>query len=672
MNKGKGNDEDENGGADHRRNTDDSKDASSNQNDEDNSESNERDESNESNRRRRTSDSNDYKRDADRRTNNTHTSSSRDPSRTRKTKSTTTKLVHDNDHDCGKVRSISQQDGSTSTASITNLSSASSFGFASGGAWNPHHGGRRPRRRKPPSRNLYNAQLQLLATMTGGSFIAFLFFFLNVFAFASLMMGLASVILLMHTIYNYANFLLESGEGALFDFLPQNLQEYLTNTTIHDAMIDDSEFMENRWYLLYFIPGLSNEQRQALIDRLPQRHRDMAYGPGGMARMFLPDSIFRMVAPPNARSFSSSSTDHHPTRSRMPAIMADTSSLPSTRRIQNQSATINTSLALPVIDEGGDEDAQSRNVEEEDNITMQDAMQNLMHIARQMITGREETQRVHNTALDLNDLTLNHSPNSNSNRVELEVDFSNFDSDDESDLGIEMDVDDMVNGMNDGQLMRLARFVGLSSPPPANSSAPRIVPATPSSPETPYTPIRPRIMDAAAQDEAIHAHNLSNTFQRALNELQEESDNEVESIAEQTIEEQQELEGDIIMDAIGTMINHYTSQAADTALSVTNSIAESVVPPIIRFGTRLSSISAVGLLGIYSSTMQRPLQIMGRSFGGGGRTRTRTEESLFTGFALTLAFGAISAGSAYVARSITRSMMKSSKSNEDTKKPKDT
>lgn len=633
-------------------------DGSSNQNDEDNSESQE---PNDLQRRRRRgrSHSDDNTNDSDRRTNSHRTNT--DQSMIRKTNSNNTTKLVDN-QDGGKVRSISQQGGSISTASITNLSSASSFGFASGGALNPH-GQRRRRSRKPPSRNLYNTQLQLLATMTGGSFIAFLFFFLNIFAFASLMMGLASVIMLIHTIYNYANFLLESGEGALFDFLPQSLQEYLTNTTIHDAMIDDSEFMENRWYLLYFIPGLSNEQRQALIDRLPQRHRDMAYGPGGMARMFLPENIFRMIAPPNARSYSSSTQLGG---SRMPAIMADVTSSSSIQRLQNQSVDTNTSLTLPVIDEGNDEDNQSQNREEEDSVTMQDAMQNLIYTARAMITGSEETQRTHNPALDLNDLTMNNSPYDEVNAVEMEVEFSTMDSDDESDLGIELDADDMVNGMNDGQLRRLARFVGLSSPIPVNASTPRIVPVTPSSPETPYTPIRPRIMDSAATT------NLSNTFQRVLNDLQEESDNELESIAEQTIEEQQELEGDIIMDAIGTMINHYTSQAADTALSVTNSIVESMVPPIIRFGTRLSGLSAIGLLGIYSSTMQRQFQIMGRSFGGGRSRRTRTEERLFTGFALTLAFGTISAGSAYVARSITRSMMKSSKSNDDSKKPKDT
>jgi hypothetical protein len=657
----KGNDEDKKDGKHRRRNRTD---RSSNQNDEDNGESQE---PNHLQRRRRgRSHSNDNTNDSDRRTNSHRTNT--DQSMIRTTKSiNTTKLV--DNQDGGKVRSISQQGGSISTASITNLSSASSFGVVSGGALNPH-GQRRRRSRKPPSRSLYNTQLQLLATMTGGSFIAFLFFFLNIFAFASLMMGLASVIMLMHTIYNYANFLLESGEGALFDFLPQNLQEYLTNTTIHDAMIDDSEFMENRWYLLYFIPGLSNEQRQALINRLPQRHRDMAYGSGGMARMFLPDSIFRMIAPPNARSYSSST--HHSSRSWIPAIMADAASSSSIQRIQNQSVDTNTSLTLPVIDEGNDEDSQSKNREEEDSVTMQDAMQNLIYTARAMITRSEETQHTRNPALDLNDLTMNHSPNNEANTVEMEVEFSTMDSDDESDLGIELDADDMVNGMNDGQLRRLARFVGLSSPIPVNASTPRIVPVTPSSPETPYTPIRPRIMDSAAQDDTSHTTNLSNTFQRVLNDLQEESDNEVESIAEQTIEEQQELEGDIIMDAIGTMINHYTSQAADTALSVTNSIVESMAPPIIRFGTRLSGISVIGLLGIYSSTMQRQFQIMGRSLGGGRSRRTRTEDRLFTGFALTLAFGTISAGSAYVARSITRSMMKSSKSNDDSKKPKDT
>ena len=669
MKKGKENDKDRNESKP-RSNTTDT-DGSSNQEDENNIELQESNDQTRRIRLRRRIHSDDDVNAQDRRTNNNTTTTNgtnTDQSFTRKTKSNQTKLVDENDHGCGKIRSISQWDESISTASITNISSASTFGLTSGGAWSPH---RRRRTPKPPSRNLYNAQLQLLLTMTGGSVIAFLFFFLNIFAFASFMMGLVSVIMLLHTIYNYTNFLLESGEGALFDFLPQSLQDYLTNTTVHDAMIDDSEFMENRWYLLYFIPGLSNEQRQALIDRLPQRHRDMAYGPGGMARLFLPDGIFRMIAPPNARSYSSSASVNT-TTSRIPAIMADTSSSSRRSRTRNQSVETNALLTLPVIDEGNDEDIPSRILEEDDqNVTMQDAMHNLIHTARAMITGSEETQHIQSTVHNLNDLTLDHSPNNDSNRVELEVEFSAMDSDDESDLGIDMHADDMVNGMNDGQLRRLARFVGFSSPIPGDSSTPRIVPATPSSPETPYTPARPRIFDRVTPSETNHANNLSNTFQRTLNDLQEDSDDEVESLAEQTIEEQQELEGDIIMDAIGAMINHYTSQAADTALSVTNSIVENIAPSIIRFGTRMSGISAIGLLGIYSSSMQRPFQIMGRSFGGRRNTRTRSEESLITGFAFTLAFGAISAGSAYAARSITRSMMKSSKSNEDSPKSED-
>ena len=199
MKKGKENDKDRNESKP-RSNTTDT-DGSSNQEDENNIELQESNDQTRRIRLRRRIHSDDDVNAQDRRTNNNTTTTNgtnTDQSFTRKTKSNQTKLVDENDHGCGKIRSISQWDESISTASITNISSASTFGLTSGGAWSPH---RRRRTPKPPSRNLYNAQLQLLLTMTGGSVIAFLFFFLNIFAFASFMMGLVSVIMLLHTIY---------------------------------------------------------------------------------------------------------------------------------------------------------------------------------------------------------------------------------------------------------------------------------------------------------------------------------------------------------------------------------------------------------------------------------------------------------------------------------------
>lgn len=572
------------------------------------------------------------------------------------------RVIHDPDEmHCGKIRPTSSRDDSFTTASMTSLSfTTNSFG----------HSSRRSSPRRP-SRNLYNAQLQLLATMTGGSFIAFLFFFLNIFAFVSFMMGLVSVFMLMHTIYNYGNFLIESGEGAFFDFLPQSLQDYLTHTTIHDAMIDDSEFMENRWYLLYFIPGLTNEQRQILIDRLPQRHRDMAYGPGGLARLFLPDSLFRMIAPPNARSTAMVNVNHnHPSIAAV-SSRGEEGSSDGNRWNRNTIGNDDTNRLvqlLPMIEEGNDEES---NQTEEDQVTIQDALHNVIYTARSWITGtrpdipRDMGRMIQGPIHNMNDLTMNNSTNNDEDEQAnfnsaLEVNILN-DDDNHSDLGIDLDPNDMTGGMNDGQLRRLARFVGFSSPQPMNPSTPNMIPATPSSPETPFSPIRLRVIETSSTPvNTIHASNVSSTaFERALNALDENSSNdgEIGSVAEQTLEEQQELEGDIITVGLEWMVNHYTNQASDTILSLTSNIIEGIAPSIIRFGSRLSGISAIGLIGIYTSTLQQPFQIMGRSIVGGRHARTRTEERISAGFTLTLALGAISAGSAYAVRNLLRGMM---------------
>jgi hypothetical protein len=54
----------------------------------------------------------------------------------------------------------------------------------------------------------------------------------------------------------------------------------LTETTLHEFMADTTFFMEYRYLLLYFIPGLRPEQLMEYIDRLPSRHREALLRPG--------------------------------------------------------------------------------------------------------------------------------------------------------------------------------------------------------------------------------------------------------------------------------------------------------------------------------------------------------------------------------------------------------
>eukprot|EP01083_Nonionella_stella_P026908 74063_1 len=254
---------------------------------------------------------------------------------------------------------------------------------------------------------MFNRQLQLLATMSGGSVIMFLFFFLNIFAFSALIMGFASTLMMFYTMYNYATYVLGQGDGALFDLLPSGVQEYLSNTSLHEAMTSNESFLENRWYLLYFIPGLTPEQINAMVNRLPERHRNMAHGSGGAARLFLPDSMYRLITPPNARASPVPTTtpplivgqaqQSHPQQALMltDGLTNRIESLRASQPEQHQlqpggsiSLDNHVDPSLTVIIENDDEDL------EEEEVTMQDAFQGLLHSARALVTGGNDGQQL--------------------------------------------------------------------------------------------------------------------------------------------------------------------------------------------------------------------------------------------------------------------------------------
>jgi len=129
---------------------------------------------------------------------------------------------------------------------------------------------------------------------------------------------------------------------------------------------------------------------------------------------------------------------------------------------------------------------------------------------------------------------------------------------------------------------------------------------------------------------------------------------------DETLEEDQELEGDIINEAISTMVNNLTTSAnnavSSTITNAAESLVERVTPPMISFGTRVSSMASVGLLGLFASSQMQPSNVFGRSIGGGGRRlgQERAERYLITGLVSTLAMGTLSVGGAYVTRNLMR------------------
>jgi hypothetical protein len=58
-------------------------------------------------------------------------------------------------------------------------------------------------------------------------------------------------------------------------YLPESMVEQLTNTSFHDFMTDGAFWQENQYLLLYLIPGVTNQQLDAYVNRLVPRHRNV-------------------------------------------------------------------------------------------------------------------------------------------------------------------------------------------------------------------------------------------------------------------------------------------------------------------------------------------------------------------------------------------------------------
>jgi len=158
--------------------------------------------------------------------------------------------------------------------------------------------GNRNQRNQTPTAVL--RQLQAMSSTLGVSFGLFLLFYLNLPALFFLMTTLAVGALTAMIGYQYLilqyNAVLSS--GGFIQFLPEGVQESLRDalegTTLHQWMTDPAFFMEYRYLALYFIPGLDADQLNALVDRLPERHRRVLRRPGYMSSV-TPASVRRVL-----------------------------------------------------------------------------------------------------------------------------------------------------------------------------------------------------------------------------------------------------------------------------------------------------------------------------------------------------------------------------------------
>ena len=142
-------------------------------------------------------------------------------------------------------------------------------------------------------------QVQLLGGISGMSCLVLLVSCLNGLALISLCIMMVSTILLVQGGIEYIQLQYQLNPRLIYDMLPSSLQSYLTSTTLHEWMTstEGSPYMEYRYLLLYFIPGLTEPQLQRLLLRLPPRHRDLLFQPGGIPRILLPPSLYNLLSP---------------------------------------------------------------------------------------------------------------------------------------------------------------------------------------------------------------------------------------------------------------------------------------------------------------------------------------------------------------------------------------
>ena len=130
---------------------------------------------------------------------------------------------------------------------------------------------------------MLRSQIMLLLGSSALGLLLFLFYALPLAAFASLLFVSASIGALVPVASSMlrAQYELEMEHPlGLVRYLPESIRIMLTETTLHEFMADTAFFMEYRYLLLYFVPGLSPDQLMAYIGRLPARHREALLRPG--------------------------------------------------------------------------------------------------------------------------------------------------------------------------------------------------------------------------------------------------------------------------------------------------------------------------------------------------------------------------------------------------------
>lgn len=125
------------------------------------------------------------------------------------------------------------------------------------------------------SNRLVYWQLLILAATSIASFSASIIILLPFPVLVALSLSLSSffgmIYLIVLLFYDKWDEIIQ-GNG-IGDYLPTSVYNLLTESTLHEWLQDTSFTLEYRHLLLYFIPGITEQQLEAYIDGLSPRHR---------------------------------------------------------------------------------------------------------------------------------------------------------------------------------------------------------------------------------------------------------------------------------------------------------------------------------------------------------------------------------------------------------------
>jgi len=466
---------------------------------------------------------------------------------------------------------------------------------------------RRSSNRRDDSSPSLRRQYQLLQSQTilllGGAamgLIFFLFFALPLAAFISLILMVLSMGALVPVASSAvrARYELEMEHPlGLLRYLPDSLRVLLTETSIHQWMVEGTFWMEYRHLMLYVIPGIEPEQLMTFINRLPPRHRDVLLQPG----------LGRLLPPSTMRHFIRLDNDA--------VVSSDTTQLP--QILENDDTADDGTIASGLTHDHDDHIS----VIDDERVTFMEAIRSL----RETLTTPAEPFSPNETIISDEDDDV-HPPNTatpvaaaQNNTQEVSQVYEQDDDNSSFDISIDLDMTDIAPRAN-------IDLTGTA--PPAENVVVEV--SRPTGPE------------------------MNQQLEESPSSQQDEFD----------------IEGRIISDAINAAVANYSSQASSAVVDSASEAIDSVSTWFIRTGTWTGFVAGgSGILAAMVSSSS-PLSISLGALGGfvnnnntsregasgdaAGSAVERRNQALVHGLLTTSAFGFASAGISYLVRNRVR------------------